>query len=74
MKLGILMVSIREIANSFPDWHVKYIFSQRTISNKKQTVITLSNQNFDEVEAILDEDGRLINRESLIEKRSILNN
>jgi len=74
MKLGILCVSLRELAQSFPEWHVKAILRFGVEQSEKRTEIVLENQNFDEITAILDADGRLVNREVLIQQRSILNN
>lgn len=70
MKLGILCVSLRELAQSFPEWHVERIFKQ-----EDYTCIVLTNQDFDKVVVNLDSDGRIKNREHLInQRRLILNN
>lgn len=70
MKLGILCVSLRELTQSFPEWHVERIFK-----HEDYTCIVLTNQDFDKVVVNLDSDGRIKNREHLInQRRLILNN
>lgn len=68
MKLDILMVSIRELSKSFPDWYVERMFK-----HDDSTCIILVNQNFDKIVANLDSDGRLKNRETIINQRRLIN-
>jgi len=70
MKLGILCVSLRELTQSFPEWHI-----ERISKYEDSTYIVLTNQDFDKVVVNLDSDGRIKNREHLInQRRLILNN
>ncbi len=74
MKLDILMVSIRELSKSFPEWYVHGIFTDKTVDGNN-TRIVLEDQNYGKIIARLDSDGRLINRESLVKQRQCtLNN
>jgi len=74
MKLDILMVSIRELSKSFPEWFVESIRTEKDLYDRKVTIIKLTNQSFDKVLALLDEDGKLLGREELINQRNAVNN
>ena len=74
MKLDILMVSIRELSKSFPEWYVESIKTERDLYDRKVTIIKLVNQSFDKVLALLDSDGKLLGREELIKERNAVNN
>ncbi len=60
MKLHILMITIRELANSFPQCRVLHLGNR---------MIVLIDNDFNEYTVYLDEEGRILNRAELVKER-----
>ena len=60
MKLGILIVTLRELNNSFPQCRVSHLGNR---------MIVLIDNDFNEYTVYLDEEGRILNRAELVKER-----